>query len=114
MSYVTLAKLSRPFPTLSKISIGIGNTIAGVDRTLKELLEELASSDEIQASPDGRNHALETRDGGCFSCQSSLKCERLLEFSLTLLYMPVLCSNLALFSSPISLSPTGLGEAAVL
>ncbi|KAL6994999.1 hypothetical protein U1Q18_005134 [Sarracenia purpurea var. burkii] len=35
---VTLVELSRPSPTLPEISRGIGNTIAGVDRTLKELL----------------------------------------------------------------------------
>ncbi|KAI7985253.1 hypothetical protein LOK49_LG14G00351 [Camellia lanceoleosa] len=36
-----------------KILVGIGNTVVGVDRTLQELLQDLASSDEIQARMDG-------------------------------------------------------------
>ncbi|KAI7986659.1 hypothetical protein LOK49_LG14G00347 [Camellia lanceoleosa] len=50
---VTLVELSRPSPTLSEILVGIGNTVVGVDRTLQELLQDLASSDEIQARMDG-------------------------------------------------------------
>ncbi|CAL5442070.1 unnamed protein product [Camellia sinensis] len=50
---VTLVELSRPSPTLLKILVGIGNTVVGVDRTLQELLQDLASFDEIQARMDG-------------------------------------------------------------
>ncbi|KAL7178836.1 hypothetical protein ACSBR1_042232 [Camellia fascicularis] len=50
---VTLVELSRPSPTLPEIFVGIGNTVVGVDRTLQELLQDLASSDEIQARMDG-------------------------------------------------------------
>ncbi|KAI7985254.1 hypothetical protein LOK49_LG14G00359 [Camellia lanceoleosa] len=50
---VTLVELSRPSPTLPEILVGIGNTVVGVDRTLQELLQDLASSDEIQAWMDG-------------------------------------------------------------
>ncbi|CAL5442078.1 unnamed protein product [Camellia sinensis] len=50
---VTLVKLSRLSPTLPEILVGIGNTVVGVDRTLQELLQDLASSDEIQARMDG-------------------------------------------------------------
>ena len=50
---VTLVELSRPSPTLPEILVGIGNTVVGVDRTLQELLQDLASSDEIQARMDG-------------------------------------------------------------
>ncbi|KAH7851963.1 hypothetical protein Vadar_018912 [Vaccinium darrowii] len=50
---VTLVELSRPSPTLPEISRGIGNTLVEVDRTLKDLLEELVSSDGIQARMDG-------------------------------------------------------------
>ncbi|CAL5442064.1 unnamed protein product [Camellia sinensis] len=50
---VTFVELSRPSPTLPEILVGIGNTVVGVDRTLQELLQDLASSDEIQARMDG-------------------------------------------------------------
>ncbi|KAI7986081.1 hypothetical protein LOK49_LG14G00363 [Camellia lanceoleosa] len=46
-------ELSRPSPTLPEILVGIGYTVVGVDRTLQELLQDLASSDEIQAQMDG-------------------------------------------------------------
>ncbi|GMQ11104.1 hypothetical protein CsSME_00053869 [Camellia sinensis var. sinensis] len=49
---VTLVELSRPSPTVPKILVGIGNTEVGVDRTLQELLQGLASADEIQARMD--------------------------------------------------------------
>ncbi|XP_028114643.1 serine protease SPPA, chloroplastic-like [Camellia sinensis] len=50
---VTLVELSRPSPTLPEILVCIGNNMVGVDRTLHELLQDLASSDEIQARMDG-------------------------------------------------------------
>ncbi|XP_028068257.1 serine protease SPPA, chloroplastic-like isoform X2 [Camellia sinensis] len=49
---VTLVELSRPSPTVPEILVGIGNTEVGVDRTLQELLQGLASVDEIQARMD--------------------------------------------------------------
>ncbi|XVE54626.1 hypothetical protein DITRI_Ditri03aG0097200 [Diplodiscus trichospermus] len=50
---VTLVELSRPSPTLPEILSGIGNSIVGVDRTLKELLQDLTFSDGVQARMDG-------------------------------------------------------------
>ncbi|KAI7985250.1 hypothetical protein LOK49_LG14G00354 [Camellia lanceoleosa] len=50
---ITLLELSRPSPTLLEILVGISNIVVGVDRTLQELLQDLASSDEIQAWMDG-------------------------------------------------------------
>ncbi|XP_022769682.1 serine protease SPPA, chloroplastic-like isoform X2 [Durio zibethinus] len=50
---VTLVELSRPSPTLPELLSDIGNSIVGVDRTLKELLQELTFSDGIQARMDG-------------------------------------------------------------
>ncbi|KAE9466086.1 hypothetical protein C3L33_02004, partial [Rhododendron williamsianum] len=50
---VTLVELSRPSPTLPEISRGIGSTLVGMDMTLKDLLQELASSDGVQARMDG-------------------------------------------------------------
>ncbi|KAG6672755.1 hypothetical protein I3842_16G075100, partial [Carya illinoinensis] len=50
---VTVVELSRPSPTLPEILSGIGNTLVGVDRTLKELLEELKFSDGVEARMDG-------------------------------------------------------------
>lgn len=46
-------ELSRPSPTLPEILSGIGNSVVGVDRTLKALLEELTFSEGIQARMDG-------------------------------------------------------------
>lgn len=48
---VTLAELSRP--SLPEILSGIGTTLVGVDRTLKELLQDLTSDDGVQARMDG-------------------------------------------------------------
>ncbi|XP_057951947.1 serine protease SPPA, chloroplastic [Malania oleifera] len=50
---VTLVELSRPSPTLPEILSGIGNSIIGVDSTLKELLQSLTFSEEVQARMDG-------------------------------------------------------------
>ena len=46
-------ELSRPSPTLPEVLSGIGNTLVGVDTTLKELLLELTNSEGIQARMDG-------------------------------------------------------------
>lgn len=50
---VRLLELSRPSPTLPEILSGIGNTILGLDRTVKELVQDLASSGGVQARMDG-------------------------------------------------------------
>ncbi|PKI43926.1 hypothetical protein CRG98_035760 [Punica granatum] len=50
---VTLVELSRPSPTLPEILSGIGNSVVGVDRTLKELMQELTFSEGVQARMDG-------------------------------------------------------------
>ncbi|XAR63859.1 hypothetical protein NMG60_11023988 [Bertholletia excelsa] len=50
---VSLVELSRPSPTLPEILSGIGSSLVGVDRNLKELLHNLTSSDGIQARMDG-------------------------------------------------------------
>ncbi|XP_021286762.1 serine protease SPPA, chloroplastic isoform X2 [Herrania umbratica] len=50
---VTLVELSRPSPTLPEILSGVGNSIVGVDRTLKEVLQDLTFSDGVQARMDG-------------------------------------------------------------
>ncbi|GMY15432.1 serine protease SPPA, chloroplastic [Fagus crenata] len=50
---VTLVELSRPSPSLPELLSGIGNTLVGVDRTLKELLQELTFADGVQARMDG-------------------------------------------------------------
>ncbi|KAK6925178.1 Peptidase S49 [Dillenia turbinata] len=52
-SQVTLVELSRPTPTLPEILSGIGSSLIGVDRTLKELLQDLTFSEEVQARMDG-------------------------------------------------------------
>lgn len=46
-------ELSRPSPTLPEILSGIGNTLVGVDATIKELLQDLTFSDGVQARMDG-------------------------------------------------------------
>lgn len=50
---VTLVELSRPSPTLPEVLTGLGNSILGVDRTLKGLLQDLSVSNEVQARMDG-------------------------------------------------------------
>ncbi|GAB4845335.1 hypothetical protein Ancab_038743 [Ancistrocladus abbreviatus] len=50
---VTLVELIRPSPSLPEILSGIGSSIVGVDRTIKELLQELAFSEGVQARMDG-------------------------------------------------------------
>ncbi|KAL2338251.1 hypothetical protein Fmac_012697 [Flemingia macrophylla] len=50
---VTVVELSRPSPSLPEILSGIGNSLVGVDTTLKELLQDLTFSHEVQARMDG-------------------------------------------------------------
>lgn len=50
---VTVVELSRPRPSLPEILSGLGNSLVGVDETLKELLEDLTFSDGVQARMDG-------------------------------------------------------------
>ncbi|KAK7304214.1 hypothetical protein RJT34_15337 [Clitoria ternatea] len=50
---VTLVEISRPSPSLPEILSGIGNSLVGADRTLKELLQGLKFSDGVQARMDG-------------------------------------------------------------
>lgn len=50
---VTLVELTRPSPTFPQILSGIGSTLVGADWAMKELLQDLADSDGIQARMDG-------------------------------------------------------------
>ncbi|XP_074317112.1 serine protease SPPA, chloroplastic [Silene latifolia] len=50
---VTLVELAKPSPTLPEILSGIGSTLVGVDTTLKNLLQDMALSDGVQARMDG-------------------------------------------------------------
>ncbi|KAL3512357.1 hypothetical protein ACH5RR_025076 [Cinchona calisaya] len=50
---VTLVELVRPSPSLPEIVSRLGKSLVGADTTLKQLLDDLAFSDEIQARMDG-------------------------------------------------------------
>ncbi|KAJ0571461.1 putative peptidase S49, ClpP/crotonase-like domain superfamily [Helianthus annuus] len=50
---VTLVELSRSSPSLPEILSGIGSSVIGIDMTLKQLMDGLASSDGVQARMDG-------------------------------------------------------------
>ncbi|OVA12529.1 Peptidase S49 [Macleaya cordata] len=50
---VTLVELSRPSPTLPELLSGIGTSLLGLDRTMKELLQDLTPSNGVQARMDG-------------------------------------------------------------
>ncbi|KAJ8553755.1 hypothetical protein K7X08_024433 [Anisodus acutangulus] len=50
---VSVVELSRPSASLPEVLSGIGSSLAGSDRTLKELLNDVSSSDGIQARMDG-------------------------------------------------------------
>ncbi|KAM3380878.1 serine protease SPPA, chloroplastic isoform X1 [Capsicum galapagoense] len=50
---VSVVELSRPSASLPEVLSGIGSSLIGADRTLKELLNDVASSDGIQARMDG-------------------------------------------------------------
>ena len=50
---VTVVELSRPIPSLPEILRALGSSLVGVDRTLKELLQDLTFSDGVQARMDG-------------------------------------------------------------
>ncbi|KAK7292138.1 hypothetical protein RIF29_07860 [Crotalaria pallida] len=50
---VTVVELSRPSPSIPEIISSLGNSLVGVERTIKELLEDLTVSDGVQARMDG-------------------------------------------------------------
>ncbi|VFQ80643.1 unnamed protein product [Cuscuta campestris] len=50
---VDVVEMSRPSPSLPELLSSTGNSLAGVDQSLKELLSEMAFSDGIQARIDG-------------------------------------------------------------
>ncbi|XP_020239250.1 serine protease SPPA, chloroplastic [Cajanus cajan] len=50
---VTLVEITRPSPSLPEILLGVGNSLVGADRTIKELLQGLAFSEGVQARMDG-------------------------------------------------------------
>ncbi|KAK7411295.1 hypothetical protein VNO78_02728 [Psophocarpus tetragonolobus] len=50
---VTLVEISRPSPSLPELLLGIGSSLVGADRTVKELLQCLTFSDGVQARMDG-------------------------------------------------------------
>ncbi|CAN6714220.1 unnamed protein product [Malus baccata var. baccata] len=50
---VALVELARPSPTLPEILSGIGASLVGVDRTMKEVLQELTFSSGVQARMEG-------------------------------------------------------------
>ncbi|TKY73263.1 Serine protease SPPA [Spatholobus suberectus] len=50
---VTLVEISRPSPSLPEILLGIGNSLVGADRTVKELLQGLTFPEGVQARMDG-------------------------------------------------------------
>lgn len=50
---VRLLEVSKPSPSLPEVLSGIGNSILGMDRTVKELLQDLTSSGGVQARMDG-------------------------------------------------------------
>lgn len=50
---VRLVEVSKPSPSLPEILSSIGSSLFGVDRTVKELLQDLTSSDGVQARMDG-------------------------------------------------------------
>ncbi|CAL0307162.1 unnamed protein product [Lupinus luteus] len=50
---VTIVELSRPKLSIPEFISGVGNSLVGVDRTIKELLEDFTLSDGVQARMDG-------------------------------------------------------------
>ncbi|KAK9669058.1 hypothetical protein RND81_13G106300 [Saponaria officinalis] len=50
---VTLVELAKPSPSLPELLSGIGSTLVGVDITLKNLLQDMTSSEGVQARMDG-------------------------------------------------------------
>ncbi|KAM1036216.1 hypothetical protein ACFX13_039997 [Malus domestica] len=50
---VALVELARPSPTLPEILSGIGASLVGVDRAMKEVLQELTFSGGVQARMEG-------------------------------------------------------------
>ncbi|XP_047163213.1 serine protease SPPA, chloroplastic-like isoform X1 [Vigna umbellata] len=52
-SQVTLVEISRPSPSLPEILLGVGSSLVGADRMVKELLQGMTFSDGVQARMDG-------------------------------------------------------------
>ncbi|KAM7280236.1 hypothetical protein ACFE04_007370 [Oxalis oulophora] len=50
---VTLVEVTKPSASLAQVLSGIGASVASVDRTLKEVVQELAFSEGVQARMDG-------------------------------------------------------------
>ncbi|XP_019451904.1 PREDICTED: serine protease SPPA, chloroplastic-like [Lupinus angustifolius] len=50
---VTIVELSRPNLSIPEFISGVGNSLVGVDRTIKELLEDFTLSNGVQARMDG-------------------------------------------------------------
>lgn len=46
-------EFSRPSPSLPEVLSGIGSSLLGVERTVKQQLQDLTSSDGVQARMDG-------------------------------------------------------------
>jgi len=53
LSQVTLVEISRPSPSLPEILLGVGSSLVGADRMVKELLQGVTFSDGVQARMDG-------------------------------------------------------------
>lgn len=53
LTQVKLVEVSKPSPSLPEILIGIGNSLFGLDQTVKGVLQDLASSNGVQARVDG-------------------------------------------------------------
>ncbi|XP_038975089.1 serine protease SPPA, chloroplastic-like [Phoenix dactylifera] len=52
-SQVKLVEVSRPSPSLPEILSGIGNSLFGLDQTVKGVLQDLTSANGVQARMDG-------------------------------------------------------------
>ncbi|KAK7354355.1 hypothetical protein VNO80_19815 [Phaseolus coccineus] len=52
-SQVTLVEISRSSPSLPEILLGVGSSLVGADRMVKELLQGMTFSDGVQARMDG-------------------------------------------------------------
>nr|CAD1826660.1 unnamed protein product [Ananas comosus var. bracteatus] len=50
---VRLVEISKPSPSLPGLLIGVGSSLLGVDRAVKEVLQDLAPSSGVQARMDG-------------------------------------------------------------
>lgn len=52
-SQVTLVEISRSSPSLPELLLGVGSSLVGADRMVKELLQGMTFSDGVQARMDG-------------------------------------------------------------